>query len=206
MTKEKKEKSEATKGVESSKEATEIKDSEDQTAPEKKSGKETVKAESKSEQELSGNKLLQNLKEEEARAETLLNDLKRLKADFENYKKRMVKEQTIFLKLANSELIAKLLPVIDNLERALASAEEHENEKTIKEGIEMVNNQLLDILANEGMEIINPVGEEFNPEEHEAVLQIESKEHPEETVVEVLQKGYRLKGKILRPARVKVSK
>ncbi len=152
------------------------------------------------------NDLSMRIKEEEERAEALLNDLKRLKADFENYKKRMIKEQTGFLRMASCGLITNLLPVVDNLERAISAAESHKDEKTIKEGIEMVYTQFLGILEKEGLEEINPIGGKFDPELHEAVMQEESEDYSEDTIVEVLQKGYRLNDKVLRPAMVKVSK
>ncbi len=98
------------------------------------------------------------------------------------------------------------MPVVDNLERAISAAESHKDEKTIKEGIEMVYTQFLGILEKEGLEEINPIGGKFDPELHEAVMQEESEDYSEDTIVEVLQKGYRLNDKVLRPAMVKVSK
>lgn len=162
--------------------------------------------ESKTPEKQDENDLSMRIKEEEERAEALLNDLKRLKADFENYKKRMIKEQTGFLRMASCGLITKLLPVVDNLERAISAAESHKDEKTIKEGIEMVYTQFLGILEKEGLEEINPIGGKFDPELHEAVMQEESEDYSEDTIVEVLQKGYRFNDKVLRPAMVKVSK
>ncbi len=152
---------------------------------------------------------IKNLKEElkikEKEADEYLDTLKRLKAEFENYKKRIIKEQTRVVELAAESVVAKLLPLIDNLERALGAAKKTHDVKTLIKGVEMVYSQLKEILFQEGVEVINPCGERFNPEKHEAVIRVESEKHEEDTVVEVLQKGYTLKGKLIRPALVKVS-
>ena len=134
----------------------------------------------------------------------LLDSLKRLKADFDNYRKRMVKEQTHILQTAEAGLIKKLLPVIDNLERALQSAEESEA-AGLKEGVAKVFELMLDTLAKEGLEVIDPEGESFDPEHHEAMMVVETDECPEDTVTDVVQKGYRFGGVLLRPAMVRVS-
>jgi molecular chaperone GrpE len=122
----------------------------------------------------------------------LLDSLKRLKADFDNYRKRMVREQTRILETAEAALIKKLLPVIDNLERALSSARETEAD-ALSEGVERV------------LEMIDPEGEPFDPEHHEAMMVVETDDCPEDTVIDVVQKGYRFGGVMLRPAMVRVS-
>ncbi|MFH1149727.1 MAG: nucleotide exchange factor GrpE [Actinomycetota bacterium] len=134
----------------------------------------------------------------------LLDNLQRLKADFDNYRKRMVKEQTRILETAEAELVQKLLPVIDNLERALASADEEES-KSLHDGVAMVLEMMQGVLGREGLEVIDPQGEPFDPEHHEAMMVVETDECPEDTVVEVIQKGYRFRGVLLRPAMVQVS-
>lgn len=134
----------------------------------------------------------------------LLDSLKRLKADFDNYRKRMLKEQTRILETAEADLVKKLLPVIDNLERALDSAEEEES-KGLLGGVSMVRELMLDVLTREGLEVIDPTGEPFDPEHHEAMMVVETSECPEDTVVGVVQKGYRFRGVLLRPAMVRVS-
>jgi molecular chaperone GrpE len=134
----------------------------------------------------------------------LLDSLRRLKADFDNYRKRMVKEQTHILETAEAELIGKLLPVIDNLERALASATDEES-TGLREGVAMVLELMLGILAREGLETIDPEGEPFDPEMHEAMMVVETEECPEDTIVGVVQRGYRFRGVLLRPAMVRVS-
>jgi len=134
----------------------------------------------------------------------LLDSLKRLKADFDNYRKRMVKEQTHILQTAEAGLIKKLLPIIENLDRALQSAQESEA-AGLKEGVVKVLELMLDTLAKEGLEVIDPEGESFDPEHHEAMMVVETDECPEDTVTDVVQKGYRFGGVLLRPAMVRVS-
>lgn len=136
----------------------------------------------------------------------LLDSLVRLKAEFENYRKRMLKEQTRILETAESGLIKKLLPVIDNLERALESASPGVDDAGgLRKGVEMVLGQLLELLVKEGLEVISPEGEPFDPEHHEAMMVVETDECPEDTVIGVTQKGYRFNGLLLRPAMVRVS-
>jgi len=139
------------------------------------------------------------------RNEELLDSLVRLKAEFENYRKRMIKEQTRILETAESGLVKKLLPVIDNLERALENAPDGKATSGLRQGVAMVLEQLIDLLVKEGLEIIDPEGEPFDPEHHEAMMVIETDECPEDTVLDVVQKGYRLNGMLLRPAMVRVS-
>ncbi len=134
----------------------------------------------------------------------LLDSLRRLKADFDNYRKRMIREQTRILETAEAELVKKLLPVIDNLERALASAGES-GPKGLAEGVAKVLELMLDTFAREGLEVIDPQGEPFDPEQHEAMMVVETDDCPEDTVTDVVQKGYRFAGTLLRPAMVRVS-
>lgn len=150
--------------------------------------------------------LRKKLKTKEAEAEQYLDLLHRLKAEFENYKKRILREQTVFLERAAEEIILKLLPVVDSLEQAVVAAKKNHDAARLVEGVEMVEGQLRDILAKEGLEVINPEGKCFDPTKHEAVAQQENNEHDEDAVVEVMRKGYALKGKVLRPAMVKVCK
>ena len=134
----------------------------------------------------------------------LLDSLQRLKADFDNYRKRMLKEQTRILETAEADLLKKLLPVIDNLERALASSGDGD-ETGLRQGVAKVLELMLDTLGKEGLEAIDPAGEPFDPEHHEAMMVVETDDCPEGTVVDVVQRGYRFNGVLLRPAMVRVS-
>lgn len=142
-----------------------------------------------------------------AERDDFLDHLRRLKAEFENYKKRLIKEQTLFMSLANEELIVKLLSVVDNLERAIDFASNQENQEFAKtlEGFRLIFTQLMDILQKEGLEEIKTEGEHFDPEFHEALISEESDLQPD-TVIRVIEKGYKLKDKVLRPAKVIVSR
>ena len=144
------------------------------------------------------------LEEARARADEYLDDAQRQKAELENYRKRMVREQTRIVEHANRAMVAALLPVIDNLELALQAAEGHDDK--LAQGVRMVYEQLMELLGREGLEEINPQGHRFDPEVCEAMMAVVSDDHEDETVVEVHQKGYRYKGTLLRPARATVSK
>ncbi|MBU2590967.1 MAG: nucleotide exchange factor GrpE [Nitrospinae bacterium] len=127
-------------------------------------------------------------------------------AEFENYRKRTIKEGEEKRKFYNENLIREILPVLDNLERALKSAEEGADFKALLEGIKMTSNQLEALLKKEGVEEIEAKGKEFDPNKHEAVQMIESEEHPENSVAEEYEKGYTLNGRTIRPSKVVVTK
>ncbi len=135
-----------------------------------------------------------------------LERLQYLQADFENYKKKVLKERDEFSKYANEKLIFKLLDVLDNLERALSSAKNSRGKKALVKGVKMILKQLQCILEWEGVTPIDALGERFDPHKHEAVMGVKTGKHPENSVVEELQKGYSLKSKVIRPALVKVEK
>jgi molecular chaperone GrpE len=138
----------------------------------------------------------------EARAEEHLNDLKRVAAEFENFRKRSARDRGELLTLANERLMKELLPVLDDLGRALEAAEQHEEAK-LEEGVRLVHRQLSQLLEKEGLSEIETKGV-FDPHVHEALLSQPS-DAEEGTVIEVLQKGYRLGDRVLRPARVVVA-
>lgn len=144
---------------------------------------------------------------EKARAEAAgyLESLQRLKAEFDNFRKRMLREQSDFLNLATQEIVKALLPVADNFERALAHEAEDGHIDDYKNGMQLVYNQLAETLTKEGLTSEEPVGEPFDPTKHEAMMQVDSEDYPEGTVVSVLEKGYLLKGKVIRPAKVTVA-
>ena len=140
--------------------------------------------------------------QEDAAAEVEDDRLLRLAADFENYKKRAARERDEYVTFANERLIKELLPVLDDLERALQAATEHEEAK-LEEGVRLVQRSLADALAREGLSEIETNGR-FDPHVHEALLSQPS-EAEEGSVVQVLQKGYRLGDRVLRPARVVIA-
>lgn len=129
----------------------------------------------------------------------------RAQADFDNFRRRTQKEKEELAKYASSKLITELLPVIDNFERALAAAGSSPEVESFSKGVSMIFRQLEGVLNAEGLEAMNCVGQPFNPEFHQAIMQVESEEFEEGFVVEEVQKGYMLKDKVLRPAMVKVS-
>lgn len=149
---------------------------------------------------------LNTLKEKAAKADEYLDTMLRFQADFENYKKRFDREKAEFVKYANENLISGLLNVLDDFERALDSAKNSNDAATLIKGLEMIKEHFGRALEERGLERIDPKREPFDPERHEAVAHIEDDEYPDNTVIEVLRKGYGLNGKILRPAVVKVSK
>ncbi|MED4603651.1 nucleotide exchange factor GrpE [Paenibacillus validus] len=129
----------------------------------------------------------------------------RAQADFDNYRRRTQKEKEDFAKYASLKVIEQLLPVIDNFDRALAASKDNKDYDALAKGIDMTFRQLTQILATEGLTAMETVGTPFNPEYHQAIMQVESDEYEEGIVVEEVQKGYMLKDKVLRPAMVKVS-
>ncbi len=137
--------------------------------------------------------------------EELESRLLRSKADFENYKKRTRVEKEELAKYANVRLIGEILPIFDNFKRAIDSSDEMQNIDSLIEGVKMVYRQLEEMLTKEGLEPIESIGHTFNPEQHQAVMQVESDEHDSGVVVEELQKGYKLKDKVIRPSMVKVN-
>jgi len=138
----------------------------------------------------------------EAERDEHLNDLKRVAAEFENYRKRVLRDQESLVARAHERLVKELLPVLDDLERALAAAEEHEEAK-LEEGVRLVHRELADALEREGLAEIGTTGV-FDPHVHEALLSQPSDEQ-EGSVLEVVQKGYRLGDRVLRPARVVIA-
>jgi len=139
--------------------------------------------------------------------EEYINRIKRIQADYDNYRKRTLKEHLEHIKRANKDLIEKLLPVIDNFEIALEAGEKLEKqEDDFYKGIKMIYDNLIELLKKENVKVINPVGEEFNPEICDAVLTESVKGVKEGHILEVLRKGYMIDDFLIRPAVVKVCK
>src|SRR6266540_3157004 len=135
----------------------------------------------------------------EAERDERLNDLQRVAADFENYRKRVARDQDSVVARAHERLVKELLPVLDDLERALDAAAKHE-EAQLEDGVRLVHRELVEVLAKEGLVAVETDGT-FDPHEHEALL-TQPSEAEEGAIVEVIQKGYRLGDRVLRPARV----
>nr|WP_281169045.1 nucleotide exchange factor GrpE [Tuberibacillus calidus] len=147
----------------------------------------------------------ERLKTLEAEHEALYQRFLRLQADFENFKRRTREEKARERQFRAQDLVTNLLPVLDNFERALAQTAEHEETKALLQGMEMVYRQLTEALKQEGVVKIEAEGQPFDPNKHQAVMQVESAEHDANTVVEELQAGYELNGRVIRPSMVKVS-
>ena len=141
----------------------------------------------------------------ESQIEEFRNRLLRSQADFDNYRRRTQREKEEMAKYASAELIARLLPVLDNFERAIGAAKSSGDFEALAKGVDMIHRQLLQVLEQEGLKPMETVGQPFNPEIHEAVMRVESDEHEEGIIVEELQRGYILKDRVIRPAMVKVS-
>lgn len=135
-----------------------------------------------------------------------LDDLQRLKAEFENYRKRILREQTEVINRASSALVNSLLPVLDNFDLAVAAAEDTKDFEKMLRGLELVYGELKEVLRAEGLEPIEARGRRFDPSLHEAALEIPGDEDGTLFVTEVLRPGYMFKGRILRPAMVKVTR
>ncbi|MFA5145689.1 MAG: nucleotide exchange factor GrpE [Candidatus Omnitrophota bacterium] len=147
------------------------------------------------------------LKEEAAKSEEYRDKLLRLQADFENTRKRLDREKQDFVRFANEGIILELLGILDDLERTVELAEsKHQDITVFLKGVEMILAHLYEMLKEYGVKPIEAKGKIFDPHYHEALMQIEDKDLPEHTVIEELQKGYLLNDRIIRTAKVKVSK
>jgi len=148
--------------------------------------------------------LRRQLAEQTARAEDYFQRLVRMQADFENYRKRVQREKEEYMKFAGEQVITALLPVLDNLELALAARDQ--DPARVAAGVEMIYRQLQDVLAREGLSPIKAVGEQFDPAFHEAVMQEENAAVRDNTVLEEFRRGYCFKERLIRPAMVKVAR
>ena len=137
--------------------------------------------------------------------DTLNQQYLRLAADFDNYRKRQENEREELLKFGTENALKKLLEVLDNFERGKKALESVEDCQKVKESFDLVHKQTIDALKKLGLEEIETEGKEFDPNFHDAVMQTATSEHPENTIVNELQKGYKFKDKVLRPALVNVA-
>ncbi|HEX9075556.1 MAG TPA: nucleotide exchange factor GrpE [Anaerolineae bacterium] len=150
--------------------------------------------------------LSQQLEQERARSAEYLDNWRRAAADFSNYRKRAEKETSEFSKFANSTLIARLLPVLDDLDRAFQTVPEDLRDLTWVDGVMLISRKLRAILEAEGLKAIEALGKPFDPNFHEAVIHEETDKADEGIVTGELQKGYMLGDRVLRPTMVKVAK
>ena len=142
----------------------------------------------------------------EAELQEWKNSYTRKLAEFQNFTKRKEMEVAEMRKYASEEIVVKLLDNIDNLERAVDASKESQNFDSLVEGVNMILNNLKHLLTEEGVEEIEAAGKEYNPYEHKAMITENKEELDDNVVVQVFQKGYKMKGKVVRPAMVTVNK
>jgi len=137
--------------------------------------------------------------------ENLNNQYLRLAADFDNYRKRQAQERENLINYGKTEAFSKLLEVLDNFDRAEKALKDSDDANCVKEAFTVLHKQITDSLEKMGLTLIETVGKEFDPNVHDAVMQTPSTEHPDQTIIAELQKGYKLGDKVLRPALVNVA-
>ena len=130
----------------------------------------------------------------------------RLAAELDNYKKRVAKDRESLIKYSAQAMVQGLIPVLDNFERAIESADKSKDFDSFLEGVKMIYKSMYDALERNGVVRVNALGEAFDPNIHEAVMQVNSEEHKENVVVQELQKGYMLHDRVIRPSMVVVSR
>jgi molecular chaperone GrpE len=151
---------------------------------------------------------LEELKTRASKADEHWDRLLRTTADFDNFRKRAVREKQEAIRYANESLMEKLVPVLDNFDMAMAAvpAGSGDGIQSVREGIAMIHQQLKNALSEAGLEEVDAAGQPFDPRWHEAVSQVETDEVPEGQIVQQLRKGYKLRDRLLRPAGVVVAK
>lgn len=147
-------------------------------------------------------KIIEQLEKEK---EELNNRLLRVHADYDNFRRRTREEKERDAKYRSQNLVEEILPVLDNFERALNVETTNDESKSILQGMDMIYRQLLEALKKEGVSVIEAVGKPFDPNYHQAVMQVEEDGYESNTVVEELQKGYMLNDRVIRPSMVKVN-
>lgn len=187
----------------------------EETSEEAVTGKETGAAEAEDDKESneaggktnkkSARALEIELKKSEEKLADITDKYQRLMAEFENARKRNAKEQSRMYDIGAKEVLAKLLPVVDNFERGLDALSEEEKEGAFAQGIEKIYQQLMTVFDEIGVKAMDAAGKEFNPDFHNAVMHVEDEEFGENQVVEEFQKGYMYKDSVLRHSMVKVA-
>ena len=143
----------------------------------------------------------------EAKAKEYWDQLLRLRADFENTKKRLERDKTDAIRFANERLLAEILPIVDNLDRAMTSLAEGHDPAKVKQGLEIAQAELHQVLELHGVQVVKAdPGMEFDPQIHEAVAVVEDERVREGTIVDEIQKGYLLNGRLIRPSRVRIAR
>ena len=146
------------------------------------------------------------LTEKEAAASANYDKYVRAVADLDNYRKRAAREKIEAVKYGNEELLRDILPHLDGIDRALQHAEKSEDFEAFRQGLVLLRDQLFQALEKHGVQRIETAGRDFDPNFHEAMMQVETEEQDSNKIVEEYEKGYLLNGRLLRPARVSVSK
>ncbi len=146
-----------------------------------------------------------SLSDKERTAEECLERLKYLQADFENYRRRVARETPLMSEAGVKRIVTELLPVLDELDCALASARDSKENGSIVEGVEMVKKKLFSILEKEGLAGIVAIGQRFDPNKHEALIKVSTNDFEDGTIVEEIRPGYMFKGQVIRPSMVKVN-
>jgi molecular chaperone GrpE len=149
--------------------------------------------------------LQQKLEEAKATAEMCKDQLLRKAAEFENYKRRVEIDQVNFVKTANESLIGLLLPVLDDLTRSLKLGKEQKTYDAFYKGVELIQNKFMQVLENQGLSVFDSLGKPFDVDLHDALLQVPREDVPPSTVVEEVERGYKLYDRVLRHAKVVVS-
>jgi len=148
---------------------------------------------------------LEELEEKSKKADEYYGHYLRARADLDNARKRMQRDKEEFVKYANERLLSEVIPILENFERAFTAAEKVPATHNFAIGVEMILKQLREVLARYGVEELHPEGEPFDPARHEAAESVETTEHPDHTVLDVLQRGYVLNGRVVQPAVVRVA-
>lgn len=153
--------------------------------------------------ETEAERLLTLLEEKNQLVDEQIDRFKRLQADFDNFKRRTRQEKEELSTIVAQNILVEILPVIDNFERALQSAAA-QDAASVLAGVQMIYRQFAGVMDKVGLTVIEAVGKPFDPQQHEAVMRVEDPEQPDGTITEELQKGYSVRGKVIRPSMVKV--
>ena len=182
-----------------------VEEVEEQESKEETEASDTSSEESQKEPEKKGFFGKKKKDKKDEKIEELTDMVKRQMAEFDNYRKRTEKEKSSMYEIGAREVIEKILPIVDNFERGLAAVPEEEKETPFVDGMNKIYRQLLSVFEGMGVKAIESVGQEFNPDYHNAVMHVEDEEAGENVVVEEFQKGYTYKDTVIRHSMVKVA-